>query len=112
MKKTAYIPALRVTESLAKRIFTATEHFGLSFPAIRRMIWEEYSRISEKGEHLATPVRLLTVKEDLFMKECLRSCGLKSVDEFFHECVDALKTAKKNGYKMHRPLEFTREERK
>jgi hypothetical protein len=108
MKKTAYVPGLRVSEDLMERIRKAVDGSKMDVPALRRTLWEEYVNLWEKGEPLSVPPHLMTAKEAVFMEACLKALGFKSAHEFFQECVEALVDVHEHEAEVQRPLKFGR----
>ena len=54
-KKVAFIPALRVPEEFAERAQKAIEKLKQHLPHTRRMAWEAFIEIAERGEQISWP---------------------------------------------------------
>jgi hypothetical protein len=105
-KKDAVLPGLRVTPEFAERAYRAMEMLGSDLSEVRRKLWEDYIRISESGESLSSPPRLMTASEDRVLKTYLERHGISDAEAFFRECGIALGKATAEGKKIQWPPVF------
>ena len=105
-KKVAFIPALRVPEEFAERAHEAIEKLKQDLPHIRRMAWEAFIEIAERGEQLSWPPKFLTEKGYVHLSEALKLNGIADPTAFYDGCAAALIEAARKGRTIEWPPSF------
>jgi len=105
-KKDAFIPPLRVPEEFAERAYKAIEKLKHHLPHTRRMIWEAFIEIAERGEQLSWPPKFLTEKGYVHLSEALKLNGIADPTAFYDGCAAALIEAARKGHTIEWPPSF------
>ena len=69
-------PPLRVPEEFAERAQKAIEKLKHHLPHTRRMVWEAFIEIAERGEQLSWPPKFLTEKGYVHLSDALKLNGI------------------------------------
>ena len=107
-KKAAFIPALRVPEEFAERARKAIKKLKQDLPHTRRMAWEAFIEIAERGEQISWPPKFLTEKEYVHLSEALKLNGIANPTAFYDGCAAALIEAARKGHTIQWPPSFRR----